>query len=72
MSDRDHRPEVFGVYTARTLWDDEHISKKMLAYHLDAKAVPASRPMEFIRRSASWIIDRFSLGPGKRVAERMP
>ncbi len=36
-------------------WDDEHISKQMLAAHLDPETDAASRKLEFIDRSASWI-----------------
>ncbi len=64
-----HRPDPFETYTAQVLWDDDHISEQMLAAHLDPASEPASRPHEFIQRSADWIIDRFSLGEGKRVAD---
>ena len=63
------RPEPFERYTARDLWDDEHTSARMLAHHLDEGSQPASRPRAFIDRSAAWIIDRFSLAPGRRVAD---
>jgi SAM-dependent methyltransferase len=63
------RPEPFETYTAKELWDDEHISQNMLAFHLNPEAEPASRPHAFIQRSAEWIIDRFSLAKGRRVAD---
>ena len=63
------RPAPFEAYTAAVLWNDEHISKNMLAFHLDEETEPASRPHEFIRRSADWIIQRFALGAGRRVAD---
>lgn len=69
LKDINHRPSPFEAYTAKFLWDDEHISKQMLAFHLNEEVEPASRPQEFIDRSASWIIDRFSLVKGKRVAD---
>ena len=34
------------------LWDDDHISERMLGFHLDPTAEPASRPHAFIERSA--------------------
>ena len=63
------RPEPFEVYTADLLWNDEHISKKMLAFHLDEETEPASRPREFIQRSVDWIKERFDLSEGRRVAD---
>lgn len=36
-------------------WDDEHISKQMLAAHLDANSEGASRKPDFIACSAQWI-----------------
>ena len=42
------RPEPFATCTARELWDDEHVSRSMLAAHLDADSEPASRPHAFI------------------------
>jgi SAM-dependent methyltransferase len=69
LSEIHRRPEPFEVYTARELWDDEHVSRSMLAYHLDPESVPASRPHAFIDRSAAWIAERFSLAAGRRVAD---
>ncbi|MFC2099275.1 class I SAM-dependent methyltransferase [Candidatus Bipolaricaulota bacterium] len=63
------RPEPFETYTAKVLWDDEHISKNMLALHLDEEAELASRPYEFIRRSADWIKERFALAEGRSVVD---
>ena len=63
------RPDVFSVYTADSLWTDEHRSKQMLAYHLNEEIDFSSRNIDFINRSASWIIDRFRLGPGKAVCD---
>ncbi len=62
-------PEPFAVDTVRELWDDDHISEQMLAFHLNPEAALASRPHEFIQRSTDWIADRFELGPGIRVAD---
>ena len=36
-------------------WDDEHISKQMLQAHLDPQTDGASRRLDFIEQSASWI-----------------
>ena len=64
-------------------WDDEHISKSMLALHLDPDVESASRTHEFMDRSVDWIVSLFGkkegkildlgCGPGmyaKRFAER--
>lgn len=63
------RPEPWTRYTAEILWNDPHVSKKMLELHLDPDAEPASRNLGFIDRSAAWIADRFALGNGFRVAD---
>ena len=69
LQDIHTRPEVWEAYTADTLWTDPHISAQMLKFHLDPIAEPASRNHAFIARSVDWIVERFSLGPGKRVAD---
>lgn len=63
------RPEPFATYTADVLWNDDHISRNMLAHHLAPDTEPASRPHGFVERSAEWITGRFALGPGRRVAD---
>lgn len=63
------RPAPFSKYTADVLWSDEHIARNMLAFHLDPDSAPASRPHDFIDRSAAWIADRFELASGKKVAD---
>lgn len=63
------RPAPFGAYTTPEMWNDPHISARMLAFHLDPQAAPASRPRAFIEASAQWIISRFQLGPGSRVLD---
>lgn len=63
------RPRPFEVYTAETLWNDDHISGQMLEYHLNPEVEPASRPKVFVDRSASWIKERFDLGPSKTVCD---
>jgi len=56
------RPPVFGEYTVDRLWQDEHISQRMLDFHLDEDAELASRPHTFIERSAEWMKSRFQIG----------
>lgn len=63
------RPEPFEFYTADALWTDEHISKKMLEYHLNDSVDLASRNHAFIESSSKWIVQRFKLGPGSAVCD---
>lgn len=65
----DRIPRPFEFYTAETLWADEHISKQMLAFHLDDNSEPASRPKAFIDCSVSWLKSRFNIGPGVKIAD---
>jgi hypothetical protein len=37
------RPEPFECYTASELWADEHTSRQMLAFHLNADSDVSSR-----------------------------
>jgi SAM-dependent methyltransferase len=63
------RPQPFATYTADTLWTDEHISSKMLEYHLNPDVGLASRKAAFIDASVEWICERFGLGDGTSVAD---
>lgn len=61
LSEINKRPIPFEYYTAADLWTDEHISKKMLEYHLDGSNDLSSRNLDFINRSADWISNHFKL-----------
>jgi SAM-dependent methyltransferase len=64
------RPKAFEFYTTPRLWNDPHISKQMLAFHLDSTADPASRNQAFIDRSLDWIVRHFDeVGPGVKIAD---
>ncbi|MDH4034074.1 MAG: methyltransferase domain-containing protein, partial [candidate division Zixibacteria bacterium] len=63
------RPEVWGAYTAETLWNDKHISGKMLEFHLNEKVEPASRNKAFLDKSVAWMINRFDIGHGTKVCD---
>ena len=65
----DERPKPFEFYTATELWDDEHISKQMLAFHLNTDLEPASRKGEVIRQSVEWIASEFKIGTGTKLAD---
>jgi 2-polyprenyl-3-methyl-5-hydroxy-6-metoxy-1,4-benzoquinol methylase len=64
-----HRPAPFEEYTAPELWTNEHTSSRMLEYHLNANVDVSSRKLEFIDRSAAWIVARFGLSRGTSVAD---
>ncbi len=49
-----HKPELYQASTSK-LWDDEHISKKMLESHLDEWDA-ATRPHKFVDKSVDWIV----------------
>ena len=65
----DDCPSLYEYYTAETLWNDPHTSKKMLEFHLDPGAEPASRKHEFIEKSVAWICERLNVGAGTRIAD---
>jgi len=63
------RAKPFEFCTAADLWTDEHTSKRMLAYHLNAEIDVSSRKGEFIARSVSWIASHFDIGPGVKIGD---
>ncbi|MDP8224624.1 MAG: class I SAM-dependent methyltransferase [Candidatus Lernaella stagnicola] len=63
------RPAPFACYGAADLWTDEHISSRMLQFHLDDSIDAASRNSRFIERSVGWMISRFGLNETKNVAD---
>ena len=50
-------------------WDDPHISKQMLAAHLDSQTEAASRRPETIDRSVKWLIEALSLETGDSILD---
>ncbi len=63
------RPEPFRFYTARDLWTDDHTSRQMLSFHLDASSDVSSRNADFIRRSVEWIAREFTVGRETSIAD---
>jgi len=63
------RPEPFEFYTANDLWTDEHTSEQMLSFHLNEDIDVSSRNAAFIDRSVEWIVSRFNVGVGKKIAD---
>jgi len=64
-----NRPQPFEFYTAEKLWNDKHISKKMLEFHLNEEIDPASRNKKFIDRSLEWIGSHFKIGEGTKICD---
>jgi len=63
------RPGPFERYTAVEMWNDEHISERMLAHHLDPDIDVSSRRGAFIDQSVAWIGSNFNVGAGTRIAD---
>jgi SAM-dependent methyltransferase len=53
----------------KLIWQDEHLSRQLLATHLDPNTDAASRRPETIDRSIAWIIDTLQLKPGMAVLD---
>lgn len=62
------KPSLFAKSTS-SLWDDDHISKEMLAAHLNPEFDAASRKHAFIDRSAHWILQYTGLKKGAKVLD---
>ncbi len=63
------KPVLYEAYTNEILWDDLHISKKMLQFHLSDSSEAASRNKEFIKKSVLFIIKELSLKQGDSVID---
>lgn len=63
------KPVVFSEYTTSDLWTDEHTSAQMLAYHLNEDVDVSSRRGQFIDESTRWMIERFKLSEGSKIAD---
>ncbi len=63
------KPALYEVYTNEILWNDLHISKKMLQFHLSDSSEAASRNKEFIEKSILFIINELSLKKGDSIID---
>jgi 2-polyprenyl-3-methyl-5-hydroxy-6-metoxy-1,4-benzoquinol methylase len=63
------RPTPFQFYTADELWANEHTSKQMLEYHLNASIDLSSRNKNFIERSVEWIVSHFEVDKNTEIAD---
>ena len=59
------------LYTTgeKNFWDDPHISKQMLKYHLNPDQHLASRKPEIIDRTVNWLCSHFGLKPAMEIAD---
>jgi SAM-dependent methyltransferase len=62
------RPPLFTPGEA-LFWDDPHISRQMLAAHLDPDTEAASRPPDVIERMVNWLVEVLPLKPGDAVLD---
>ncbi len=63
------RPEPFEFYSASDLWTDAYTSEQMLKFHLNEGVDLSSRNAKFINRSVEWIVSRFNIGAGTKIAD---
>jgi SAM-dependent methyltransferase len=63
------RPPVFSQHTTADLWTDPHISKQMLAHHLDGSVAIASHTTDFIDAAVAWLKETFGLDRGSRLLD---
>lgn len=69
LVDINTRPPLYSATTTPELWTDPHISERMLAAHLDPDIDLSSYRPEFIERTVKFVTERFSLGPGRCLAD---
>jgi len=69
LEDINKRPRPFEFYTAADLWTDDYTSKRMLACHLNEEIDVSSRKGAFIDRSVEWIVSRFGVDAGTKIAD---
>ncbi len=69
LSEALERPEVFSAYTIQDMWDDPHVSRQMLAYHLDPDVDISSRRASFMSSSSAWMVETFRLHEGRKVLD---
>lgn len=63
------RPKPYERITTSDLWTDEHTSKKMLEFHLNAEIDLSSRNHPFIERSVDWFASEFEFGNRPHVVD---
>ncbi len=61
LKDISSRPEPFSRYTVKDLWTRPHLSRQMLATHLDQESGMASRPFAAIDSIVGWLDSQLDL-----------
>ena len=69
LEDINRRPEPYEFNTVASLWNDEHISEKMLELHLNESVDLASRNKGFIDRSVDFIASKFDVGAETKICD---
>lgn len=69
LKEINYKPTPFEIYSAEVLWNDPHISKKMLTFHLNENVDIASRKKVFIDKSIRWIASHFSVSEGTQICD---
>ena len=69
LTEINRKPRSFEFYTAKTLWNDKHISRKILDFHLSQDTELASRNKLFIDLSVEWMCSKFNIGSKTRLAD---
>jgi len=63
------KPEVFKHSNSTDLWNNSHISKEMLKFHLNPDVDPASRNKHFIDRSVKWFSKKFKISSKTEILD---
>ena len=69
LEEINRRPRPFEFYDVKDLWTEDHRSKQMLSFHLNEEMDVASRNVDFINRSVEWIVSRFNVQKGMKIAD---
>lgn len=69
LSSFNKKEPVYTDYTTIEMWNDPHISKQMLKFHLNPDVPLASRTKEFIDDSVNWMINKFDINPGIKICD---
>ncbi|MFA8341887.1 MAG: class I SAM-dependent methyltransferase [Rhodothermaceae bacterium] len=69
LSSFNKKEPVYTDYTTIEMWNDPHISKQMLKFHLNPDVALASRTKEFIDDSVNWMINKFDIKPGIKICD---
>ena len=69
LNEINSKPKPFEFYTTPDLWNDDHISKKMLEFHLNEDCDLALRNKDFITKSIEWLISKFNIDSSTNICD---